>query len=318
MTKWVKTAEYALDVAGAALRGEAVTVQVRAVHVEPYLGALDVRIEALHQPPEPQRVVKLHEMTHLVRGEVVEHERGRENEPPRERQYARVRARAPAARLVAHVDALDGNAELGRVAPARGLEIALRLALEEVAGAAVDVRRLARNAQEPVAGFVRLGPHRAAHAAAIDDAMRLAAQRHLDAVRERCRCRQALEPRGDPAAVLLRELFRLLEAAARRHGENHLAGGGVDAQRIASRLAMPAQAHEINRFVENDLNNRGLARTAIEQRAQRHGSTLEQPRRKYCHMSKRAQHDGQQIKALPLAAGLVVIADHNSLGALKI
>jgi len=62
---------------------------------------------------------------------------------------------------------------------------------------------------------------------------------------------------------------------------------------------MTAQAHEVNRFVEDDLNDRGLARTAIEQRAKRHGSTLEQPRRKYCHMSKRAQHDGKQIKALP-------------------
>src|SRR5262245_34120309 len=103
MTKWVKTAECALDVAVAALRAQAVTVQVRAVHVEPHLGALDVRIEALHQPPKPRRVVKLHQMAHLVRGKVVEHERGRENEPPRERQYARVRARAPTARLVAHV-----------------------------------------------------------------------------------------------------------------------------------------------------------------------------------------------------------------------
>src|SRR5262249_5612176 len=161
-----------------------------------------------------------------------------------ERQYARVRARAPAARLVAHVDALDGNAELGRVAPARGLEIALRFALEEVAGAAVDVPRLAPHPQGPGARVLRLGPprspHRAAPAAAIDDAMRLAAQRPLDAVRERRRCRQALEPRRNPAAVLLRELFRLLEAAARRHGENHVAGGGVDAQRIASRLAMTA------------------------------------------------------------------------------
>src|SRR5437870_2572049 len=205
-----KPAEHAeSDIAIAALRGEAVTVQVGAVHVEPHLGALDVRIKALHQPPKPRRVVKLHQMAHLVRGKVVEHERGRENEPPRERQYARVRARAPTARLVAHADALDGDAELGRVAAARCLKIALR-------------------------------------------------------------------------------------------------------------LAMTAQAHEINSFVENDLNDRGLARTAIEQRAQRHGSTLEQPRRKYCHMSKRAQHDGQQIKALPLAAGLVVTADHNSLGALKI
>jgi len=129
--------------------------------------------------------------------------------------------------------------------------------------------------------------------------MRLAAQRQLDAVRERRRGRQALEPRRDPAAVLLRELFRLLEAAARRHGENHVAGGGVDAQRIASRLAMTAQAHEINRFVENDLNDRGLARTAIEQRAQRHRSTLKQPRRKYCHIGKGAQHDRRQIKARP-------------------
>src|SRR5262249_30747225 len=89
------------------------------------------------------RVVKLHEMTHLVRGKVVEHERGRENEPPGKRQHAGIRARAPTARLVAHVDALDGNAELGRVAPARGLEVALRLALEKVAGAAARRQRKA-------------------------------------------------------------------------------------------------------------------------------------------------------------------------------
>src|SRR5262245_11725205 len=111
--------------------------------------------------------------------------------------------------------------------------------------------------------------------------MKFTAQGHFDAMRERRRRRQALESRRDPAAVLLRELFRLLEAAARRHGENHVAGGGVDAQRIASRLTMTAQAHEINRFVENDLNDRGLARTAIEQRAQRHRSTLKHPRAKY-------------------------------------
>src|SRR5262249_56008954 len=107
------------------------------------------------------------------------------------------------------------------------------------------------------------------------------------------RVREVLEPGGESGGVVLGELLRLLEAAARRHCENHLARGGVDAQRIASRLAMTAQAHEINRFVEDDLNDRGLARTAIEQRAQRHGSTLEQPRRKYCHRSKRPRHDGK-------------------------
>src|SRR5262249_39326414 len=158
------------------------------------------------------------------------------------RQHAGIRARAPTARLVAHVDALDGNAELGRVAPARGLENAPRLALEEGAGAAGGARGGARQGKPTARRPGPLRAPRAARAAAIDDAMGFTAQRYLDPMRERRRLRQALEPRRDPAAVLLRELFRLLEAAARRHGENHLARGGVDAQRIASGLAMTAQA----------------------------------------------------------------------------
>src|SRR5260370_21986306 len=98
-------------------------------------------------------------MPHLWGGKVVEQDRGREKEPPRERQYARVRARAPTARLVAHVDALDGNAELGRVAPARRLEIALRLASEEIAGAAVRRPPRPPHPQHPTAGFRPLRPH---------------------------------------------------------------------------------------------------------------------------------------------------------------
>src|SRR5262249_53019169 len=226
-----------------------------------------------------QRMIELDEVAHLVRGKVVEHERGGENEAPGERQDARIRAGAPAARLVAHVDALDGNAELGRVAAARRVEIALRLALEEVADAPVEVRGFARDAEQALAAVVGLGPYRAAHAAAMNDAVRIAAQRHVHPMRERRCFRQPLEPRRDPAAVLLRELFGFLNAAARRHGENHLARGGVDPQRVASRLAMTAQPHEMDRLVEYDLNDRGLARTAIEQRAKRHGLHLQQPRR---------------------------------------
>src|SRR5260370_23394369 len=97
-------------------------------------------------------------MPHLWGGKVVEQDRGREKEPPRERQYARVRARAPTARLVAHVDALDGNAELGRVAPARRLEIALRLASEEIAGAAVPLLPASPDAPQPGAGVLPLPP----------------------------------------------------------------------------------------------------------------------------------------------------------------
>ncbi|TMJ99571.1 MAG: polyhydroxyalkanoate depolymerase [Alphaproteobacteria bacterium] len=60
-----------------------------------------------------------------------------------------------------------------------------------------------------------------------------------------------------------------LETAARRHGEDHLAQGGIDSQRVASRLTMTTQAHGIDRLVEYDLERRGLARTAIEQPAKR-------------------------------------------------
>src|SRR5712692_3902844 len=126
----------ASNIPRAAPGGEAISVQVGAVDVEPDFGALDVGVEALHQPPEPRRVIELDEMGNLVRGEVIEHEWRRENEPPGERQYAGIRARAPAARLVAHANALDRNAEVGGVAPARGIEIELRLALEEIADAA--------------------------------------------------------------------------------------------------------------------------------------------------------------------------------------
>ena len=149
---------------------------------------------------------------------------------------------------------LIGDAELGGIAAAGGVEIARRLALEVVADAAVDVRRLAGDAEQPLAVLVGLGPHRAARAAAMHDAVRHAAQRNLGAVRERRGFRQPLQPRRDPAAVLLREFLGFPDAAARRHGEHHLARGGVDAQRVAARLPVPPDAHEIDRPVEDDLN----------------------------------------------------------------
>src|SRR5262249_60653947 len=88
------------------------------VHIEPSLGALGFRIEPLHQAPEPRRMVQLHEMAHLVRGKVVEHEGRRENEAPGERQHARIGTRAPTARLITYVDALDRNAQRGRITAA--------------------------------------------------------------------------------------------------------------------------------------------------------------------------------------------------------
>jgi len=90
------------------------------------------------------------------------------------------------------------------------------------------------------------------------------------AVGERSCFRQTAQPRRDPAAVLLRELLGLADAAARRHGEDDLASRRVNAQRIAAGLAVAADAHRIDRLIEDDLDRLRFARTAIKQGAQRH------------------------------------------------
>ena len=102
------------------------------------------------------------------------------------------------------------------------------------------------------------------------DAVLDAAQRQHRAVGERSRLRQTAQPRRDPAAVLLRELLGLADAAAGRHGEDDLAGRSMNAERVAARLTMAADAHRIDRLIEDDLDRLRFARTAIEQGAQRH------------------------------------------------
>src|ERR1700682_738805 len=100
-------------------------MQLYAMRIEPHLGAAGVGAHAEHGAPEARRMVHLDEMRDLVRGGVIEHEIGRENEPPRERQYAGGRARSPAARLVADRHAADRDAERRSVAAACRLEVAL-------------------------------------------------------------------------------------------------------------------------------------------------------------------------------------------------
>src|SRR5262249_14102139 len=72
--------------------GKAISMQISAVHIEPYFRALDIRVKSLDQPPESHRAVELDEMADLVRGKIIEHEGRREHETPGKRQGARVRA----------------------------------------------------------------------------------------------------------------------------------------------------------------------------------------------------------------------------------
>jgi hypothetical protein len=75
---------------------------------------------------------------------------------------------------------------------------------------------------------------------------------------------------GDPPAMLLGESLRLLQAAAWRHGEHHLAGRDLDAQGVAPRLPMTANPHQIDRRLMYDLDGLRLSRPAIEKGAKRH------------------------------------------------
>src|SRR5579884_690523 len=123
-------------------------MQTAAVHVEPRFGALHVRTDAFDQCPESPRMIHFDEVRHFVRGQIVENEWRRQNEPPGIRQHAGARARAPATRLIADGYAFDGDAELRRRLAARGVEITLGLALEKIAEAARKMRLFAGNADE--------------------------------------------------------------------------------------------------------------------------------------------------------------------------
>ena len=60
----------------------AVAMQVVAVGVEPGLGALDMIADPRNDPPEPGRMVHFDEMRDLMGGEIVQHVRRREDQPP--------------------------------------------------------------------------------------------------------------------------------------------------------------------------------------------------------------------------------------------
>ena len=58
-------------------------MQIAAVDVEPYLGALMVGTEALNEPPEPCGMIHLRQMRDFMRRKVIEDEGRREDQPPR-------------------------------------------------------------------------------------------------------------------------------------------------------------------------------------------------------------------------------------------
>src|ERR1700686_4980885 len=118
-----------------------VAMQVVAVGVEPGLGALDVTTDPADHSPEPRRMIHFDEMGHLMAGEIIQHIRRREDQPPRERQRPCGGARTPAARLTADRRPLPLDAERLGVSLRRLRQVAARFALEIVMNPPLDVPR---------------------------------------------------------------------------------------------------------------------------------------------------------------------------------
>src|ERR1700737_1416713 len=215
-------------------------MQIVAVGIEPYLGALDIAADAGNHAPEPRRVVHLDEMRDFVGREIVQHIGRRQNETPRERQRARSCARAPAARLIADRDPLHLLAQRLRIMLRSLLKITTSFAFQEVMDPAVDMFGSAGDADDALAALSDLSPHHAPHARAMYDTMRNAAQRYYSARLKRRGLRQPTETRCDPGTMTLRKVLGVRQRAAGRHGQDCLPIARMNAQGIAARAPMPA------------------------------------------------------------------------------
>jgi hypothetical protein len=59
-----------------------VAMQIVAVGVEPALGAINMAADFRDHPPEPRRMVHLDQMRDFMGGEIIQHERRRQDQPP--------------------------------------------------------------------------------------------------------------------------------------------------------------------------------------------------------------------------------------------
>src|SRR4249920_3110099 len=101
--------------------------------------------------------------------------------------------------------------------------------------------------------------------------MRVSAQWQHCPMHKGCGTRQSAQARGNPRTVLFRKILRVPHAAARRNRQHDFTAYGVDTQRIAARLAMPAHANRMKLAVNVDGNRRRLAAAAVEQSSKGYG-----------------------------------------------
>ena len=142
--------------------------------------------------------------------------------------------------LVAEADRLDADAEHHGVAERRALEVALRLALQEIDDAARQMTRGRRGRASPARPRIdRPSPCRAPPRRGGCGAARRGAAGPPSAIG--CGLRQLAHLADQPAGMAVEEGARLGQRAARRHGEHRRAWGAADAERVVPRPRMTAE-----------------------------------------------------------------------------
>ena len=258
----------------------AIAMQARAMFPQPRPRLFMAWHGALDESPEAGPVIHVGEMRDLVRGEIVEHERWREHEPPGEGQRARRRARSPARGLVAHEDALRREIEAPRVVLDARLQVEMGLTLQPVEQPARRVLLGARHIetrQPPHADTRTLGPGRsgfrvfgsldphhatAAHLAREAKHMRAAAKGNDGAVGEGHGRREAGDTLFQPIKMTREKFVGVGEARIERHGEHRTASRLIYLQAEPSCACAPPQNHGDVEPADLDLD--GLAAREIE------------------------------------------------------
>jgi hypothetical protein len=136
--------------------------------------------------------------------------------------------------------------------------------------APVHVVGAAGHAQDLLAAVAGFGPHRAALACAMHDPMRHTAQRYDSAGLKGCGLRQTAKTGGDPATVKLRKVLGFHERAPRRHGQDGLAIGWMNAQGVTPRAAVPPQPDRKDLRSVLDQKRRGFGGPPIKEGASSH------------------------------------------------
>jgi hypothetical protein len=192
--------------------------ELPAVGTQPFAAAIHARQSPLDGFPEGIGVIHLDEMSNLVRGDVVENERRRHDEPPVEVEPAVGRARDPARRLAAERDGFDLNVEALGMDGDAALQILVRFELEPVGEAPRAMRRIARHCEQNLAVLL-VGLDMAAHGTGRDDAVLDTPYGDADAGAKGHGLDRPLHPCAEPVGLTIKEIGGLPPVAEAWHGK---------------------------------------------------------------------------------------------------